>query len=476
MMPRYLIPIVLLFVLLPRPVVAQDDERAGVEVEIVGAEGEDREALESAASAGLEEGAGVDPTGTLTIEVKPDGEIVLRYRSEAGSSRARRADAPAEVGERTTMVTLLVRSLMDDEASQLLDALAAPAPVDEEPAPMPPAEIIVIPHVVDVVEEPVADAPAVEAPAEAAPELTHIPVAIDFAPYVGVSSATRGSDLRNFSLGAVGDLYGALTGVAIGGVVSLGASDVTGLQIGGVFAMAPRSLTGVQIGGVLGLAGQMKGAQVGFVNVVTDDAKGAQLGFVNVGAAAMAGTQIGFVNYVHDDLAGVQIGFVNVADEADLGIGLVNIYPNGRTHVSANGDTSGFVQAELSHGSRYVHNIVVAGANPFHSDAAPVLGGGIGGVIPLGPHVDLSIDGLFRLTLRNLDQGTYDLLPGARATFAFSIVDGVALTAGASYTVQVTNDPFTPDYGNLLGWVHQPYDGFNTVRSYVAFSGGVRFF
>ncbi|RLB55529.1 MAG: hypothetical protein DRJ42_05985 [Deltaproteobacteria bacterium] len=502
---------VLVLVLVSGARVAAEDGPAAVaepavEIVVVGASGDEGETIQAAARAGFDPGPGTAAVpdgspavggGTLTVEVAEDGALILTYRDAAGATRARRADAPPTDTERTTMITLLVRSLVDDEAKELLDSLGVAASGSG-------AAIVVEVTVAQDAQDAQGDQDAQDARDTEEPDLTHVPAAIDFAPYVGFSSFTRGGDVRNFSLGAVGDWSGAIEGLSIGGVLSLAEHHVTGLQLGGVVATAPTHLTGLQISGIFGLAGTLEGGQVGFVNLATEEATGAQIGFVNtaledlsgtqvgfVNAAAgdmggfqagfvniagneSAGMQIGFVNYASGDFDGVQIGFVNVADEADVGIGLVNIYPEGRNHVSVDVDTSGFIQGEFSSGSEYFHSLALVGVNPFHGEPAPVFGGGVGGRIPLTEAADLSIDGLMRFAIRHPDQSAYDLLPGLRATFAYELLPGVAVTAAASYTVQVTNDPRTPDYGNLLGWTH--HTGATTTRSFVSFAGGVRFF
>jgi hypothetical protein len=316
-------------------------------------------------------------------------------------------------------------------------------------------------------------------------QYTYRPVSIAFVP----GFSTNGPELRNvssnFSLNVIGGYLGRVHGAELGGVFNIDEDEVLGYQAAGVFNIVGGGFGGLQQAGVINVVddwfsgvqmagvvnvtgGGIEGAQMaGVVNVVDNGFRGAQVaGVVNVAAGQASGAQLAGVVNVADKFSGAQIGLVNIAgeghglqlglvniaDEADVPIGLVAIVENGPFHVNAWANEFSPVNVGVKFGSKYIYNIFMAGWRPG-GESSMVFGGiGLGGHIPMKRFfvdIDLLSHGVF-LGPDWFPEGGSDLLSSLRATAGWQVMRGLAITAGPTVCVWVSDhEPGTnvPIYG-----------------------------
>jgi len=154
----------------------------------------------------------------------------------------------------------------------------------------------------------------------------------DFVPFLGSSTAMRGTDRRAVSLNLLGGYAGALRGVELSGVMNLEREDVEGVQIAGVANAAGGALRGGQLAGVASfVAGDARGAQVGTITLAGGELVGAQLGgALAVAGGPVTGVQLGALTAARSEVRGAQLsGTLAVAGGAadGLQVGAVAIAP-----------------------------------------------------------------------------------------------------------------------------------------------------
>lgn len=451
----------------------------------------------------------------LRIERTPSGELRLELTRPDRAPLVRDLDPPSDPRERTVAIALVAANLVRDESVEILALLAVEAPADPEEAPPEPAvpdpepepeprapepERELVPAAIDF-------APGLGfstatlgrdrryfsfgilgalmgelqgASLDAGVDIVLGPMAgLQIAGLVGVTERTYGAqlggllalsteetvglqlgvvaavtvrDLDVAQLAGFGVVGGRMRGGQLGALAAVTMGDVAGFQIGTV-AVAGANLAGAQLGlvNVVGATGE--GLQLGGVNVVSGTMRGAQLGVVNTAGAGAEGLQLGVVNVTTGTHRGVQIGLVNIADDADAGIGLVSIYPNGRTHLRAMGDTGGLLTANLVHGGRVTHSILSVGAQPFQQRAAAVIGLGTGARITFDEDLlHLDIEYLTHVVLDdNVGARGPDFLFELRLLFGVRIIEGFAAIAGISYQLLMQGDPLAGGLGGPVG-------------------------
>ena len=477
--------------------VAHGQEAPELVIDLRAAPDLDAESLRSALADDLGLPVALGAENAQVVVEATETTIVVRVSRGARPPMLRAIDGTGDRSQRTLRAALLVSNLVRDESSELLALLAPP--------PRPPVVVL---------------APAPESPEPSEPEvqpeppLALAPIAIDFVPGVGVSSAFLGHEERVVAFGALGAWSGMLTGVSISSLVDIVERDARGWQLGGITAAAGRS-TGVQLGGVVALstgplegvqlggavgfaervsgaqldgllalsagpvtgvqlaglsaiaAGRVEGAQLSVVNIATAGMSGAQLGVVNVAGAASEGVQLGVVNVVAGRVSGVQIGLVNVSDDADASIGLVNVHPHGRFQVRAGADTTGLFGVSIVHGARVTHSILSASIDPLGARLTGAIGFGLGVRLQPADIVHVDIDGLVHLLL---DEGSFN---GSNAGYVIEprVVVGVSIVpevfgvvAGLSYQWRmgqtdpgITGPALVTDFGDsgdthVHGW------------------------
>ena len=286
-----------------------------------------------------------------------------------------------------------------------------------------------------------------------------MPVAIDLAPFVGFSSATRARDTRWISIGAVGavsrDVDGvsingalgittrSLRGAQIAGAINVTAGDASGAQIAGAINVVRGDVNGAQIAGALDVtAGATSGAQIAGAINVSGRVDGAQIaGAINVAGGDVNGAQIaGAVNVASGRVHGLQLGVINVADESDAPIGIVNVIKRGRHHVDVWGSESGLFMVGGQLGGKYTHAILGVGVRPGPDGARFAFGGGIGFHVDASDKLGIDVDFLHH-DLSAFSATRSVQMSQARVLFDFELISRVRVFAGPTFNVLESNDP-----------------------------------
>ena len=251
----------------------------------------------------------------------------------------------------------------------------------------------------------------------------------------GVFNYVSGSFTGLQAAGTANFVGGDFTGFQSSGVVNSVLGDVNFAQVSGGMNFALDTVSGVQAAGTLNLAGGINGAQFSVINI----------------GGEIRGVQVGVVNIARR-IEGVQVGVVNVSEEMDgAPIGLISAVGNGQFHLNTWASETALVNVGLKMGSKYVYNIFGLGYQPIVQPNQPlrwfpVLG--IGGHIPLDPFF-VDID----LVSQNVREGPrpwditftketsgLNLLNKVRLTGGWQIIPGLAITAGPTLNVFVSND------------------------------------
>lgn len=400
----------------------------------------------------------------LSVRAAGPAEAVVAFTDAAGRMRGRTVTLPTEPERAAETVALLAASLLRDEAADLLAALRR-RPV---PLPSPP---VVAP----------APAPATAA-APAEPEYRRIPWAIDVVPGIGFPPGWR--TVREASLGILGTGSSAVDGVEAASVVAFKSAWLRGIQVAGVAALVLGDVSGwqvagaltaaggdVRLGGQLGVVnvagGRLAGIQAGVVNLVGKDVLGAQLGVVNA-ALGNATVQVGVVN-TSLGRTRLQIGIVNVAEDADVGLGLLSIYWRGRTQVEAWTQESGLSLVGVRHGSKYLHQVVGLGIHPGPSQPTPTLAYGVGARVPLGSSVYVDADAVHHFLGTGDDQFTQ-----VRLAAGIRLMKRLAVWVGP--TLNAALEPVDPDAWALKDGVSHVWDADVQPRFWFGAAAGVAVF
>ncbi len=476
----------------------------------VGPDVVDRDALRAALEAEL--GVIVEDAGnaaaympTLSVIKLPNGntEVALASRTVPRSTREFLLSAQIPQ-ERVEMVTLIAANLIRNEAAALLPELRPkPVPAVEPPAPAaPPAPV----------------AQLVDPCTPAKPR----EFGIDLAPGVGASSTPRGKKAtRAVSLAFVGSLYDRLQGVEIGWtganivrksvcgaqVSVVGANVSWGPVVGAQLAtvnLVKGSVRGVQlglvdfdIGDVVGaqlalvavVHGHMHGAQLSLVNYARRGFEGAQLSLLNLGLGDSTGAQVGLVNHEQGNIRGAQLGLVNVAtgranfqlglvnyaDRSDASIGLLSFVRHGRTSVDLTGTIdSSLLFASVTHGGKYVHNILGVGMRANPGDTRFAMQYGVGVRALSNRWLRLDIDVLSQNVYNNdLKRKGTSMIATVRVPVTVMITRGLGVMAAVTYNFSSIDKDETRQLDNFGATVVSRGDP--TVRSWPGATLGLRY-
>lgn len=254
-----------------------------------------------------------------TLRVRADGDAVeLTFVPNEGASVTRRLEA-TEGGLDPRTLAFAASHLVRDEASEILAGLQTEPSVQiEEPEQPAPVEA---PEEPAVAEEP----PPPPADPFACAGGRRIPIGVDFAPFVGTSSAAP-DGVRSISFNLVGGHAKGLDGFELGLGFNYESDFACGMQIAGGANIVGGPVRGLQLAPV-NVAGPVRGAQIGVVDVSAGDIFGAQIGTVSVGGGSVEGAQIGIVAIASGSVNGAQIGMLDITGDDIHGtqIGIGNI-------------------------------------------------------------------------------------------------------------------------------------------------------
>jgi hypothetical protein len=350
-----------------------------------------------------------------TLVVRQEGaRVVVSFDRPDGRHDGRAIAVPDDPSQAERDVALLAGNVARDQTAQF-----------ERPAPPPPVPPPPVPAALPRPLPPLLPCHPVG---------PRLPAAIDFLPWVGMSSVDQGRSIRSLSVGALGALSGGVDGVAVSGVADVDLGSLCGLQIAGIASVAGAAV-GVQVSGTTNVAQGLSGLQVaGAANVVTRDSAGLQVAAINVAGGRFDGLQAGAINVDAGRLHGLQIGAVNYASHADLQIGLVNIVADGRLLVDAwTKPEMGLVLAGVKHGGAHYHWIYAMGLRP--ADVAhPWATIGLGAHLTPSDTLFVDVDALSSMQLvftgnRNAQQQE------ARVVLGYRLLPQLAIFAGPTLSL-----------------------------------------
>lgn len=361
----------------------------------------------------------------------------------------------------------------------------APAP---EAAPQEPAPLV-----------PLVPGPHPETPARAPSKSPKVPMAIDIIPGIGASATEAPDATRELSLNIPGGITGSVDGIEIGGILNIDRHSMSGIQVSGMINAVGGEVEGIQVAGTANLVqgdmdaiqisgsvnlvgGTVEGIQGGIVNIALGSVEGFQAGAVNL-AAGVEGFQAGATNVSYGDLEGMQAGVVNITagmaegfqvgvfnyarDIDGFALGIVNVFPEGRSHLDFWTDETSMGRVSFKHGGRNFHYIYGAGWQPDMFSME----------LGLGDHSRLS-KALFwdtEIVAENLFliQAPHAMNAGGelRTRLGLHILPGLALFAGPSYNVLVTN--CAPPQGTQ--YVHHETQEYG-VYGWFGFNAGIQLF
>lgn len=406
------------------------------------------------------------PAGVMTVRHEGDDATIVFVATD-GRRIERSIRVQHDTAAAAEEIALVAASLARDDASWIIGEPEPTAPIDPPPAPTesapqapPPVNPTPTSSAPKVVEPAVAP---VVAPPPHARSTSHptkrdvdpctvktklLPVSVDLAPYVGMSSSADVRDSTHaFALNLVGGLARGLRGLELGGVANL----VTG------------SACGVQLGGAVNVAGRTTGLQMaGAVNVAGGELRGLQLSLgVNVAAADVTGAQVGGVNVAAGRVRGVQIGAVNVSEKSDLSLGVVNIAYKGRFHVDVWSNLEvGMLVAAVKNGGDHWHSIYGVGTRVTEPGFIGLLG--FGGHARFSERFYLDVDLVAHIT-SSFDGGRNGApLVQLRPVFGVNLIGPLALYAGAGFNALVStgaDGDFSPDYAVDVGPIAHLWPG-----------------
>ncbi|MBL7699611.1 MAG: carboxypeptidase-like regulatory domain-containing protein [Chitinophagaceae bacterium] len=323
------------------------------------------------------------------------------------------------------------------------------------------------------------------------------PYQVSVVPGLSTNGKLNSQVINNFSLNIFGGYSGGTNGfelaglfnidkknaqyTQIAGIANLVGGNVSGLQIGGVSNTVLDTVRGVQIGGVANYSGStVSGMQLaGVSNYSGSTMRGVQIaGVANMNIKEVNGAQIaGVFNYTKH-LKGVQIGLINVSDTSEgYSIGLINIVFRGYHKLSLYTNELINMNVAVKSGTRKLYSIFIGGFNSVPDQKVWSFGYGLGSEIVPGKRLSLNAE----LSSQHLYLGSWDfynLQNKANLQLNFKIGKYLALFAGPSYTVYVSNqDVHFPGYKQSI-----PPGGYKTnklgdkVTGWYGWTAGINLF
>lgn len=271
-----------------------------------------------------------------------------------------------------------------------------------------------------------------------------------------------GGNMRGGQLSSAANIVnGRAVGVMGSGGANVVLKGLKGVQVvAGLNAVVER-LDGVQFAAFGNYAGELSGVQFAVANVTGKMARGLQLGIANVNVDQARGLQAGLVNYSRK-VKGLSIGLVNVASEMDgVPIGLINAIGNGILAPGMWYEDTSVTNFGLKMGSKTFYTILGLGWEPEGGDkerSVVILG--------LGGHIDLKrfwvdIDVVNHSVNSTQDiEDRVDTMPKVRVAVGFRLFDQVALVAGPTLGLLVSNQRDEVGFGYSF-WSTTNDDGVN---------------
>jgi hypothetical protein len=320
--------------------------------------------------------------GALIVRSAGPGRAKVSFALDGGGKPGRVVSLPAEAARAAETIALLAANLMRDDAGELLaslqkrrQAVQIPPAAAPLPAPSPAPAPSPLPAPLPAPAPPSVPLAVAQTPVSA--DERPVAIAVDLLPGFTLPPGAGQDGVRALSFGPLITFSSHLRGIEAAGVVALKTGRVRGIQVSGVLNVAGQLEAGIQASTVNLAGGPARGIQAGVVNLVGGSLRGIQAGTVNL-AGSIQGVQAGVTNLVFGDATGVQagvfnyaagragwqVGILNLGRDADVGLGLLSLYWDGRTHVQVSTSAAGQTLVALKHGSRRIHNLLAVGAQP----------------------------------------------------------------------------------------------------------------
>ncbi|MDN5214464.1 hypothetical protein QQ020_20455 [Fulvivirgaceae bacterium BMA12] len=311
----------------------------------------------------------------------------------------------------------------------------------------------------------------------------------------GISAGVKGLEL-----GGLGNFNkGHVTGAQAAGLINASTGNVAGLRMAGLVNFNKGYANAIQAAGIINATmGPVKGLQLaglantpakdviglqvaGILNTSLGHLNGLQLGLVNVAVKSATGSQIGLVNYT-GKLNGFQLGLVNVADSVGkgAGLGLVTYYRNGYHKFEIEWNETFYLNATFKSGVEKFYMIYTVGFKTKNNRTFWAPGIGVGSLFQLSQGLALNAD----LITSQVNEDEWwtnklNLLNTLKFNFSFSFTDELAIFAGPSFNVVVSD--LEDVEGAVVGDSFSPWDfydktrGGSRVKMYIGFNAGIRF-
>lgn len=303
-----------------------------------------------------------------TLLVRNEGEqVAVVFVTKDGRVISRKVDLPDDPELASRTLAFAASNLVRDEASEILASLAPlpapePEPVSEPEPPPPPAST---------------PSGSPIAPFNPCARAT-IPVGVDFAPFVGTSSAAPDA-VRGFSLNFAGGYAKGLNGFELGIGANIESDFACGVQIAAGANIVSGPVHGLQLAS-LNIAGPVRGAQIGVVGISSGDVAGSQIGVLTIAGGSVRGAQIGVVGVTGDSVRGTQIGVLGITggDVKGSQLGVAHIAGG-----SVDGSQIGVANIVGGDAKRFqmgVLNLTGGNVDGFEIGVANIVGGNVDGV------------------------------------------------------------------------------------------------
>jgi hypothetical protein len=303
---------------------------------------------------------------------------------------------------------------------------------------------------------------------------------------LGIVDITIGN-VRGAQLGVLTLNHGRFSGAQLA-VANYARSGFVGLQ-GSVFNLSLGEVKGAQLAVANYAGGDLHGVQGGTLNMATGNVIGAQLGVANFAGGLSGqngptpagsrpewkGAQLGVLNISAGEVHGVQLGVVNYAERSNASLGLLSIVRRGRTSIDLSGAVdSSLLFASVTHGSKYIHNILGVGlrANPNDTRFATQFGIGVRALSSrrLRLDVDLLSQNVYNNAMKT--KGV-SMVASVRVPLTVMLVRGLGVMVAPSYNFSIIDVDETRALDNFGSTSVQRGDP--NVRGWPGVTLGVRY-
>jgi hypothetical protein len=304
------------------------------------------------------------------------------------------------------------------------------------------------------------------------------------ADFFGIQVAGAGSiagrHMRGGQISGGGNIAGSSgRGVQVAGLGNIVGDRYRGVQSAALGNVVGDDLNGVQVAGLLNIVGgDVQAAQVsGLGNIVGGAQRGVQVaGLFNINGGEVHGIQIAPVNLA-PVVRGVQVGIFNRA-EAHTGfpIGLVTEVRDVGFRYDIHADEVA-VFTGLRSGNRRISNYLMVGWRPGGERGGQVaFQTGLGLETPVTALGAILVDALQTGFLPDFDDPRLNMVARLRVAGLLKVGTNVGLLAGPALSIYVSETGHGVIDAPVWGTLFDTTSGRHSVRSWIGFGFGIRFY